>query len=1557
MKKFLVISIVLFTRLIIAQADSSIIISEVMFNPISGNNEFIELYNLSSNQSVNLAGWKIKYYTSTPDQIIDAGFGTTLQPNSYAIIFENDYDLTTGIYSGLVPANALILKIADNAFGTSGMANTTSRPLWLIRANNDTIDAYIYSANNSTSFSDEKILMNRDSSQINWANSLVANGTPGFKNSVSPSNYDLQLSSLTFNPTNPIWGNNVEIIVKVKNLGILTAQNFSVRIFNDVNFDSTAQTNELIFQQSFSSLSTSDSLTITHTIISPQVGTYQIIALVVFNEDENPNNNRRIGGFTISPPTAQFNDIVINEIMYAPTSPQPEWVELLNRSSNPINLKRWRLFDASSSVLITNQDFILQPDSFVVITADSSILNYYQVPSRIIRVSLPALNNNGDAVVIKDSVGFIIDSLFYRPSWGGSSGGCSLERISKDNTSTDSTNWRTSISPFRATPGRVNSVTPKEYDLAITSFKPDKNFAIIGEIILFRATVKNIGLNFIPSSSLLLYRDANQDSIPQLNELVGQGSVQALNINDSISIIINTNTFDEGINRYILILQAISDDDTTNNIAFSSVNGVIINEVRNDLVINEIMYSPQSPEPEWIEIYNRSNKTINLFNYKIADAVDTQRVVTTNIELQPQEYFVIAKDSSILTLYPITSKIVIKSFPSLNNIDDKIILLDSLNRVIDSLQYFSRWGGINGKSLERISSENPSTDSSNWKTSISKLKATPGFVNSVTQKNFDINVVDILFNPKFPVAGDNVSISASLKNIGKNNANFYLQLYDDTDLDSLPDLLIETTNQFTLSTNDSTSFELNYVIQNLQSERGFLIKAIFMEDQDTSNNYFYKRINPGYEFNSLVINEIMFAPIGGEPEWIELYNKTNYQINLKGWKISDVITTPQSVEIKTDFIIQPKSYAVITKDTSIVNYHRIIPSLILKLNFASLNNDIDGVVLRDNRGLTMDSVFYSNQWGGTNGFSLERISVSAPSTLSSNWASSIDVEQSTPGRINSRTPKQNDLVISDLLFNPRFPTLGENIIVSAKIKNLGSIRSSSFEVRFYFDSDSNNVVDQLLGIATSSNLESSDSLLIKCTDRLNNLTKKTLVAAEIFYQNDEDTLNNYIEKFIEPGFAEGLIKISEVMYNPADGKPEWIEFFNASNDSINLRNWSVSDVLTTPTKGFLTNQNIYIKPNEYFIVTKDTSFNRFYPDVTSRIFYTNFGTLGNTSDGIVIYDFRNGIIDSLFYRSSWGNKKDVSIERISFNELTNDSTNWTLSLDVIGSTPGKANSINNAPSYQRNSVVINEIMFDPDIDNSEFIEFYNTSDDSINIGGWFINDDNNNKFRLSNTNYNLPPKSFFLLVADSITINKYNLASSENITVVGKSDISLSNSGETILLKDVRGLVIDSVKYSPRWHNKNYVSTKNISIERINPFLDSNDPMNWSSSVNPTGATPNKANSILTINYNRKTNLSVSPNPFSPDNDGFEDFCIINYNLSQPISQVRIKIFDSKGRLVRTLLNNQPSGSNGSVIFDGKDDEGRTLRIGIYIIFLEALNDNSGVVETEKTVVVVARKL
>lgn len=1283
LKKLLSIFFLL-TAYVIPQSDSTLILSEVMFYPQSGPNEFIELYNQSETESIELNSYKLIYYTSNPDNIIDAGEGTILPPNSFAIILEGDYVIGSGLYDALIPPEALILKIDNNSFGASGMANTENRQIWLLSAANDTLEAYFYSANNPQSRSDEKRVMIKDSSQANWANALVANGTPGFANSVTPVQFDLQLASLTFQPSNPIEGDDVIVTAKVKNIGTNTANIYTIEIFNDANFDSTADPGEIIFTQQYTNLSPGDSITANPIMNSLPAGNYQIISKVLFTLDEKPDNNELINSFIVFPPGTNYNDVVINEIMYAPSTGEPEWVELYNRTTSPINLKKWKFSDASSSTTITSIDKLIPGNGYIVLSKDSSILNYYNVQSEIIQLNLPALNNTGDAVVIKDSLEVLIDSLSYLPTWGGNTG---------------------------------------------------------------------------------------------------------------------------------------------------------------------------------------------------------------------------------------------------------------------------------GKSLERISSEEISTDPSNWGTSINIFKATPGNINSITQKNFDIAVDDLLFNPEFPIEGDTVSVAVKVKNIGKNDANFSLQLFEDVNLDSIPDVLLENLQSLFLAANDSGIFNFNYSIENIQSQRGYFINAVFLSDEDTSNNKFYNTFEPGLPPQSIVINEIMYAPVGGEPEWIELFNRTGAAINLNGWSISDVFTTPSVVLIEEDIFINPNSYLVLSRNSSIYDFHRFIPSEVFVLSLPSLNNDVDGAVIRDSRGLAIDSVLYLNQWGGTNGYSLERLSVNANSNLPANWETSLDIEQSTPGRINSLTPKQFDPSVAEMNFNPRFPVEGDDVFVSAFIRNNGSSSANNFNVEFYIDTDTNNVVDQLLSVETGLSLSSGDSVSVRSSLPIENINSKILTAVRIVFSPDEDTLNNYFEKSVEPGFPEGIVLINEVMYNTETNKPEWIELVNVSGDSLNIKNWSISDVLTTPTKSFITNVDMYLQPDEYVVIAKDTSFNSAHPGVTAKVFFTNFGSLGNTSDGVVIYDFRNGIIDSLFYFSSWGGGRGLSLERISLEAATNENTNWTTSLNPKGSTPGEPNSILNVPDYERNDIVINEIMFDPNDDNSEFIEFLNLSDDSVNVGGWEVVDENGNNYRLSQIPLLVPGNSFFLLAADSLVLSKYGLDESFLKTIVGVSSLGLVNTGELILLKDVKGNVIDSVWYSDKWHNDNFGITKNISLERINPNLGANDPSNWSSSVNSIGATPGNQNSIYTVNPNIESNISVSPNPFSPDNDGFEDFTIINYKLTQATSQVRIKIFDNKGRLVRTLANNQASGSSGSIIFDGLEDDGQTLRIGIYIIFLEAINEGSGVVESMKTVVVVARKL
>ena len=55
------------------------------------------------------------------------------------------------------------------------------------------------------------------------------------------------------------------------------------------------------------------------------------------------------------------------------------------------------------------------------------------------------------------------------------------------------------------------------------------------------------------------------------------------------------------------------------------------------------------------------------------------------------------------------------------------------------------------------------------------------------------------------------------------------------------------------------------------------------------------------------------------------------------------------------------------------------------------------------------------------------------------------------------------------------------------------------------------------------------------------------------------------------------------MYSPINGEPEWIEFYNTSGKEVNLKDWLISDIYTTPKVTKITNQDLLIKENEYFV--------------------------------------------------------------------------------------------------------------------------------------------------------------------------------------------------------------------------------------------------------------------------------------------------------------------------------------------------------------------------------------
>jgi hypothetical protein len=221
---------------------------------------------------------------------------------------------------------------------------------------------------------------------------------------------------------------------------------------------------------------------------------------------------------------------------------------------------------------------------------------------------------------------------------------------------------------------------------------------------------------------------------------------------------------------------------------------------------------------------------------------------------------------------------------------------------------------------------------------------------------------------------------------------------------------------------------------------------------------------------------------------------------------------------------------------------------------------------------------------------------------------------------------------------------------------------------------------------------------------------------------------------------------------------------------------------------------------------------------------------------------------------------------------------------------------------------------------------------------------------------------FAVVAADSTVCNIFpNLRSPHpdiSLSILNRSGgFSFNNDGDAVVLKDLTGQTIDSVAYLPRWHHPDVVDTRGRSLERINPNIATNDPRNWSTCTNIVGGTPGKINSVMTTSAVSNSAISISPNPFSPDGDGFEDYCIIHYNLPMHTSTLNIKIYDIKGRCIRTLANGGLAGTQGEIIWDGLDESRQRARIGVYVVYLEAIDRSSGRVERAKAVAVVATKL
>lgn len=240
-------------------------------------------------------------------------------------------------------------------------------------------------------------------------------------------------------------------------------------------------------------------------------------------------------------------------------------------------------------------------------------------------------------------------------------------------------------------------------------------------------------------------------------------------ISDGVKVFLTfDNTFLSGTPYQLAILNV---EDENGNAIIPITEPFIVTVFPNigNLAISEILSDPYSGGSDFVEIFNKSDKYLNLNGLIISNlAKDEQKSIDQDIDLLPGEYLCFTEDKEFLiSTYPThnADQIVEVDLPSFNNDSGNVSLSHSSASTdyIDQFDYdeglhFELLDDTEGVSLERISLTADTQSEDNWHSASTIAGfATPGMVNSnalpTVISDGEFELVEKVFSPNSD--GDN----------------------------------------------------------------------------------------------------------------------------------------------------------------------------------------------------------------------------------------------------------------------------------------------------------------------------------------------------------------------------------------------------------------------------------------------------------------------------------------------------------------------------------------------------------------------------------------------------------------------------------------------------------------------------------------------------------------------------------------------------------------------------------------------------------------------------------
>jgi hypothetical protein len=691
-----------------------IVINELMADPTPvvdlPEAEFIELYN-TSNQEINLNGYTLADGSST------AKFGNILMaPHSLLIVCSTTYaELFTpfGKVAGLSNFPSL-----NNSGETLLLKNPAGK---LIDKITYALGWYKDVIKDDGGWTLEQInpiaLCNNSS---NWqASSDITGGTPGKQNAL----YSLVADQIspTLHAVKVISPNQLEVhFTETMDSLLLKSGKYSID-------------NNAIIEAVYP---VAPEYTSVKLILAEPIEAGKLYTITVSGLADCPGNPLPVSKAEFGTGKMPgYHQLLITEILADESPkvslPEVEFIEIYNPTDQVLSLAGVTFTDDNAAVKLTEK--LIHPKQYLLLCASAGV-EKLATYGNTMSVSGFSLNNSGEQLVLRNNLGQVIHAVKYSPDWYQSKekaeGGWSLEMVDLSYACVESGNWLASENPAGGTPGKANSVLANKPDLKAPE--------------LLKVSVEN------PFTVTLLFNeklDSVTASISTPYTLIGHPIRVATCLSPLFTQVRLTLT-EPLLPKKLYTVTSSQLQDCSGNISGKLISPQFaLSEQADsaDIIINEILFNSKTGGVDFVEIYNRSDKYINLKNWQLAntsnDSIANLKIITAEDEiLAPASYKVITSNISILQEHYPKTRVehvsFMQSMPSFPDEAGSVILLTNLQKISDRFNYnekmhFSLIDDVAGVSLERISPNAPTDNAANWHSAASTAGyATPGYRNS-----------------------------------------------------------------------------------------------------------------------------------------------------------------------------------------------------------------------------------------------------------------------------------------------------------------------------------------------------------------------------------------------------------------------------------------------------------------------------------------------------------------------------------------------------------------------------------------------------------------------------------------------------------------------------------------------------------------------------------------------------------------------------------------------------------------------------------------------------------